>query len=96
MKRRLRLIRFGALSRGGSRFLESDHTLENYAKEQWNPMFMDRTSGKAWMQNPRDMLSAATSQAHELWETAPNKSPLTESQKNEIRKILSAADKEMA
>ena len=81
---------------GGSRFLESDHTLENYAKEQWNPMFMDRTSGKAWMQNPRYMLSAATSQAHELWETAPNKSPLTESQKNEIRKILSAADKEMA
>ncbi|OGV46674.1 MAG: hypothetical protein A2017_13780 [Lentisphaerae bacterium GWF2_44_16] len=80
----------------GSRFMEDEHTLENYADEQWNPMFTDRSSAMTWQQNPKDMLDLATAKAHELWNSAPNKSPLTEAQKNEIRKILSIADKEMA
>lgn len=80
----------------GANFLTDDHTLDNYAAEQWLPMFIDRQGAMAAKDNPREMLDNATDKARELWDNAPNKCPLTENQKREISKVLDAADQALA
>lgn len=85
-----------AVTPRGADFLASDHTLEHYRSEQWFPDLMDRSIAMAWMREPRTMIESARARAMELWDSADNRCPLSESQQAEIRRILREAGKGLA
>jgi trimethylamine--corrinoid protein Co-methyltransferase len=80
----------------GARYLEHEHTLEHFRHELWLPELVDRRMAAAWRERPTTMLDNARAKARRLMETAVNRCPLDERQKNEIQRILSAADRETA
>ena len=79
----------------GARFMDTDHTAMHYREVSWFPEFLDRRVPMAWIKEPSNILEAARAKALNLEETAPNLCPLDEDQKEEIRRILSGADKEL-
>lgn len=78
----------------GARFMESMHTFEFFKHEQWYPQFLDRQVAQAWREDPKTMVENTRGKAIELIRTAPNLSPLSEYQKQEIDSILEEADRE--
>ncbi|MFQ6097592.1 MAG: trimethylamine methyltransferase family protein [Armatimonadota bacterium] len=79
----------------GARFLETEHTARFYRDELWLPELLDRRVPMAWARDPATMVDNARRKAHRLVETAPNRCPLSESQKREVRRIVAAADREV-
>ena len=79
----------------GARFLEHEHTLEYFRKEQWYPQLADRRGANVWMNDPKTMVDNARQKAIAILKTSENKSPLTEPQKKQISAILSEADREL-
>jgi len=57
---------------------------------------MDRQIAMSWITDPHTMLEKARERAMDLWEHAENKCPLDGSQRSEIARILSAADRELS
>jgi trimethylamine---corrinoid protein Co-methyltransferase len=80
----------------GARFMEHEHTLEFFRREQWYPDFLDRRVANAWVADPKTMLDNARQKALTLLSTAPNLCPLTVNQKQEIQNILAEADRRLA
>jgi len=78
----------------GARFLEHEHTLRHFREELFLPELADRNVAAAWVDGPEAMLDNAVRKARRLIRQAPNRCPLSEDQKAEIRKILAAADRE--
>lgn len=79
----------------GARFMEHLHTAEFFRQEQWYPRFADRRVANAWMTDPKTMLDNARAEAVHLIGSAENKSPLSETQKREINRILKEADRKL-
>jgi trimethylamine--corrinoid protein Co-methyltransferase len=79
----------------GARYLEHAHTLAHFRNELWLPELVDRRLPAAWRENPQTMLDRARTKARQLVETAPNRCPLDEKQKAEIRRIVQTADREL-
>jgi len=67
----------------GARYLEHMHTAKFCRKELWT---------MAWIKNPETMLEKAVAKVKKLIAEAPNRCPLTESQRSEIHRILAEAD----
>lgn len=79
----------------GAHFLESEHTLNHFREEQWFPELIDRRVPGAWIKESITMVDNARKKAKKLIREAPNKCPLSEEKKREIKKILKEAEKEM-
>jgi len=79
----------------GARFMETDHTARHYRERSWFPEFLDRRVPMAWVKEPKDILEPARAKALELERTAPNRSTLSATQRREVEKILTAADREL-
>jgi trimethylamine:corrinoid methyltransferase-like protein len=79
----------------GARYLQHEHTAR-HCREVFTPELMDLRVAAAWMHDPHTMPESATARASELIATAPNRCPLTEEQKTEIRRIAAAADARVA
>jgi len=80
----------------GARYMEHAHTLEHFRDELWLPKLLDRRLAGAWRADPRTMVDNARAKAGDLMQTAVNRCPLDGSQRNEIQRIVSAADREVA
>jgi trimethylamine--corrinoid protein Co-methyltransferase len=80
----------------GARYLEHPHTLTHFRDELWLPQLADRRLPAAWREDPTTMVGNARARASHLMDTATNRCPLDERQKAEIRRILEAADREVA
>ena len=78
----------------GARFLEHPHTVAHFRDELFSPELADRRVAGAWFSNPESMLDRARAKARHLIETAPNRCPLSDGQRQAIRRILEAADRE--
>ncbi len=76
----------------GARFIDTDHTAGFFRDELWLPELLDRRVPMAWAEDPRTMLENATTKATQLLQTAPNKCPLTDAQKKQVREIVAEAD----
>jgi trimethylamine--corrinoid protein Co-methyltransferase len=85
-----------AVAPEGARFIETEHTARFFRDELWMPELLDRRLPMAWAQDPVTMLENATRKAKRLIETAPNRCPLSDEQKREVRRIVTAADRELA
>lgn len=79
----------------GAYFLAHPHTAAHYRAELFASELMDRRAPMAWIGDPETMLDRARAKAIRLLETAPNRCPLSDEQKREIRRILAAADAEV-
>ena len=82
------------VSPSGARFLEHEHTLRYFKEELFSPALADRRVAAAWPADPESMLDRARAKAKHLIETAPNRCPLSDADKNEIRKVVASADRE--
>jgi trimethylamine--corrinoid protein Co-methyltransferase len=80
----------------GARYMEHPHTLDHFREELWLPQLMDRRLTGAWMEDPRTMVDNARAKARSLMQSAENQSPLNADQRQEIERILRAADREVA
>jgi trimethylamine:corrinoid methyltransferase-like protein len=84
--------------RRGATFLDTDHTLENYASEQWYPRWLDR---KAWQGDAAEAVAEKKmlDEINHYWQDAVaryERPAIDEKKLQEARKILKAAEKEMA
>jgi trimethylamine:corrinoid methyltransferase-like protein len=77
----------------GAYFLDTDHTARHFRRVSWFPELMDRRVPGAWRESPHDMLEAARKQALDLEKSAPNRCPLSHSQKQAIHRILAETDR---
>jgi trimethylamine--corrinoid protein Co-methyltransferase len=80
----------------GGKYLESMHTAEFFREECWLPSLLDYRAFMAWAKEPGDIITRATEKARELYETAENQCPLSDEQKQELRRILKDADSAVA
>ncbi len=80
----------------GARYMEHPHTLDHFREELWLPQLMDRRLTGAWMEDPRTMVDNARAKARSLIQSAENQSPLNADQRQEIERLLRAADREVA
>jgi trimethylamine--corrinoid protein Co-methyltransferase len=80
----------------GAYYLATDHTARYFREELWSPQYMDRRVPMAWLQSPADMLENARAKARQILAEAPNKCPLSEDQKAEVRRIVAAADAQVS
>jgi len=78
----------------GARFLEHEHTVRHCRDELFSPDLADRRVAAAWFHDTTSMLDRARAKASHLVATAPNRCPLDEPARREIRAILAAADRE--
>lgn len=78
----------------GARFLGHEHTVQHFREELFTPALADRRVAGAWHRDPTSMLDRARAKAKHLVATAPNRCPLDEAARREIREILAAADRD--
>jgi len=78
----------------GAYYMETEHTAKFFREELWFPKFCDFRNAFAWQSDPSDMIERARDRARELVATAENRCPLTDGQKKEILKLVTAADRE--
>ncbi len=79
----------------GARYLEHPHTYAHYRDELWLPELADRRLPGAWCEDPTTMVDRARAKARILRVSAPNRCPLDNRQRDEIFRILAAADREV-
>lgn len=79
----------------GARFMDTEHTARHFREVSWFPELLDRRVPMTWIQDPSNMLDTARTKALDLEKTAPNLCPLDAQQKQEIQRILDAADREL-
>ena len=84
----------GEVAPTGARFLEHPHTVAHFRDELFSPELADRRVAGAWFSDPESMLDRARAKARHLIDTAPNRCPLSASDRAAIRRILEAADRE--
>ena len=80
----------------GARYLEHEHSARFCRDEIWTPELSDRSLPMAWMNNPTSMLQNAAAKARKLIAEAPNRCPLSASQRSEIAEIVAEADAEVS
>jgi len=79
----------------GARFVETEHTARYFREEFWLPELLDRRTPMAWAAEPVTMLDNARKKAQHLLATAPNRCPLDDAQKQEVARIVAAADRQV-
>jgi len=80
----------------GAYYLAAEHTARHCRDELWASELMDRRVPMAWVEDPVSMVDRARSKASQLLAQAPNKCPLSRDQKAEVRRIVAAADAQVA
>jgi len=80
----------------GARYLDHEHTVRFCRDEVWTPELSDRTVPMAWMNHPTSMLEKAAAKAGKLIAEAPNRCPLSASQRAEIAEIVAEADADVS
>ena len=79
----------------GARFMEHEHTLRYFKEELYSPELADRQVAAAWLDaSPEGMLDRARAKAARLIATAPNRCRLADAERQEIQRILDAADRQ--
>ncbi len=76
----------------GAYYLATDHTAAYHREELWAPELMDRRVPMAWDADPTTMVDNARLKAQRVLAEAPNKCPLSGEQKEEVARIVAAAD----
>ncbi len=85
-----------AVAPTGARFLGTEHTVRYYREELWSPELLDRRVPMAWVADPQTFLDNARDKARRLLTEAPNRCTLTPQQQAEVRRIVAAADAQVA
>ncbi|NPV09448.1 MAG: hypothetical protein HPY83_15995 [Anaerolineae bacterium] len=80
----------------GARFLDTEHTARHFRSTQWIPELLDRRVPMAWVGDERTMLDNARTKALRLLKTAPNRCPLDEGKRGQLKRLLAEADRELS
>ena len=78
----------------GAYYPDTDHTARFFREASWLPKFEDFRIPGAWQENPSDMIERARDAARERVRNATNQCPLSEDQREEIERLVEAANKE--
>ena len=76
----------------GARYLEADQTLRFFREESWLQDLVDHRPPLAWANSPSDMIDRARENTIDLETKAENRSPLDQTARSTLTKILDEAD----
>ena len=78
----------------GAYYTDTDHTAEFFREALWLPKFCDFRIASAWQADPSDMIERARDAARERLRRATNQCPLSDGQRNEIERLVQAANRD--